>query len=132
LSETNLLSESNERMTIQEFQPTISIRMTEPALRHARKQLEARTGARGLRLGIKASGCSGYKYVLDWVSEPSDDDQEFAIGEGVSVFVDTKSLPFVNGTEIDFVKEGLNSMFKFNNPNVDSECGCGESFSVAR
>src|SRR5690606_41953664 len=108
-------------MTIQEFQPTISIRMTEPALRHARKQLEARTGARGLRLGIKASGCSGYKYVLDWVSEPSDDDQEFAIGEGVSVVVDTKGLPCVNGTEIAFVKEGLNSMIKFNNPNVDSE-----------
>ena len=106
--------------------------MTEPAVLHARRQLANRPGARGLRLGVKASGCSGYKYVLDWVDQPSDEDREFPIAEGVSVFVDSKSLPFVNGTEIDFVKEGLNSMFKFNNPNVDAECGCGESFSVVQ
>src|SRR5690606_41851448 len=82
-------------------------------------------------LGVKASGCSGYKYVLDWVENLGEDDREFKIAEGVSVFVDSKSLPFVNGTELDFVKEGLNSMFRFNNPNVASECGCGESFSIA-
>lgn len=118
-------------MHTQEFEPTISIRMTESAIQHVRKQLAGKPGAKGLRLGVKASGCSGYKYVLDWVETLGEDDREFPITEGVSVFVDNKSLPFVNGTEIDFVKEGLNSMFRFNNPNVASECGCGESFSIA-
>lgn len=119
-------------MSIQEFQPSIGIRMSEAAIRHVRGQLAKRPEARGLRLGVKASGCSGYKYVLDWVEEPKADDQEFKIEDGVSVFVDGQSLPFVNGTEIDFVKEGLNSMFRFNNPNVHSECGCGESFSITQ
>jgi len=125
------MSEIKQPMTIQEFEPTINIRMSESAIQHARKQLAGKSGVQGLRLGVKASGCSGYKYVLDWVENLGEDDREFKIAEGVSVFVDSKSLPFVNGTEIDFVKEGLNSMFRFNNPNVASECGCGESFSIA-
>src|SRR5690554_1825857 len=118
-------------MTIQEFEPTINIRMTESAIQHARKQLAGKSGVQGLRLGVKASGCSGYKYVLDWVENLGEDDREVKIAEGVSVFVDSKSLPFVNATENDVVKEVLDAMYRFNNTSIASECGCGESFYLA-
>ena len=103
--------------------------MTAAALAHTRTQL-SKESARGLRLGVRKSGCSGFMYVLDLVTEPAEDDQEFVIDEGVSVFVDAASLAYVSGTEIDYVREGLSSFYKFNNPNVQSACGCGESFSV--
>ena len=83
----------------------------------------------GLRLGIKTSGCSGLAYVLEFVDELNEDDNVFE-QDGVKVIVDTKSLVYLDGTQLDFVKEGLNEGFKFINPNVKDQCGCGESFNV--
>lgn len=83
----------------------------------------------GLRLGVRTSGCSGMAYVLEFVDAPNEDDVVFE-DKGVRVIVDGKSLAYLDGTQLDFVKEGLNEGFKFNNPNMTSECGCGESFNV--
>lgn len=83
----------------------------------------------GLRFGVKRTGCSGWGYVIDMASERREDDHVFAQG-GVQVLVDADSLPLVDGTEIDFLKQGLNEQFVFRNPNVKGECGCGESFTT--
>jgi iron-sulfur cluster assembly protein len=83
----------------------------------------------GLRLGIRKSGCSGFAYVIDYADEVGSADVVFD-DRGVRVIVDGQSLPFLDGTEVDFVKEGLNEAFKLRNPNVADECGCGESFKV--
>ena len=83
----------------------------------------------GLRLGVRTSGCSGMAYVLEFVDEPAAEDTVFE-DKGVKVVIDGKSLQFLDGTQLDFVKEGLNEGFKFTNPNVKDECGCGESFNV--
>lgn len=105
-----------------------SIHMTEAAIAQTRVQL-LREQALGLRLAVKPSGCSGYMYVLDLVRDEQADDKKFTFGD-VTVYVDSKSLSIVDGTEIDYVQEGLNSLYKFHNPNVTGECGCGESFTV--
>jgi iron-sulfur cluster assembly protein len=83
----------------------------------------------GVRLGVKTTGCSGLAYKLEFVDQPADEDLAFD-SFGVRVLVDPKSLPYIDGTELDYTREGLNEGFKFNNPNVKSECGCGESFKV--
>lgn len=83
----------------------------------------------GLRLGVKTSGCSGLAYVLEFVDTLNPDDQVFE-QDGVNIIVDGKSLVYLDGTHLDFVKEGLNEGFKFTNPNTKDECGCGESFTV--
>ncbi|MCI7354444.1 MAG: iron-sulfur cluster assembly protein IscA [[Actinobacillus] rossii] len=103
--------------------------MTSSAAAHVKKCLDGRGKGIGLRLGIKTSGCSGLAYVLEFVDELNADDNVFE-QDGVKVIVDTKSLVYLNGTQLDFVKEGLNEGFKFTNPNVKDQCGCGESFSV--
>ncbi len=103
--------------------------MTEPAAQHVTNFLTNRGKGIGLRLGVKTSGCSGMAYVLEFVDALNEDDEVF-IDKGVKIIVDKKSLVFLDGTELDFVKEGLNEGFEFNNPNTDGECGCGESFSV--
>jgi len=107
----------------------LAITMTEPAAKHVAAFLSNRGKGIGLRLGVKTSGCSGMAYVLEFVDVLNDDDEVF-IDKGVKVIVDKKSLLYLDGTELDFVKEGLNEGFEFNNPNIDGECGCGESFSV--
>lgn len=107
----------------------MAITMTEPAAKHVAAFLEKRGKGIGLRLGVKTSGCSGMAYVLEFVDVLNEDDQVF-VDKGVKVIVDKKSLAYLDGTELDFVKEGLNEGFQFNNPNTDGECGCGESFSV--
>ncbi|MFT5653880.1 MAG: iron-sulfur cluster assembly protein, partial [Psychromonas sp.] len=107
----------------------LAITMTEPAAKHVAAFLSNRGKGIGLRLAVKTSGCSGMAYVLEFVDVLNDDDQVF-IDKGVKVIVDKKSLLYIDGTELDFVKEGLNEGFEFNNPNIDGECGCGESFSV--
>lgn len=107
----------------------MAITMTEPAAKHVAAFLSNRGKGIGLRLGVKTSGCSGMAYVLEFVDVLNDDDEVF-IDKGVKVIVDKKSLLYLDGTELDFVKEGLNEGFEFNNPNIDGECGCGESFSV--
>jgi iron-sulfur cluster assembly protein len=83
----------------------------------------------GLRLGVRTTGCSGMAYVLEFADEIEDSDVVFE-DHGVKVIVDPKSLVYIDGTELDFAREGLNEGFKFNNPNVKDECGCGESFNV--
>jgi len=107
----------------------LAITMTEPAAKHVANFLANRGKGLGLRLGVKTSGCSGMAYVLEFVDVLNEDDEIFT-DKGVSIIVDKKSLVYLDGTELDFVKEGLNEGFEFNNPNTDGECGCGESFSV--
>lgn len=107
----------------------MSITLTEPAANRVRTFLENRGKGIGLRLGVKTSGCSGLAYVLEFVDVLNEDDKVFE-QHGVKVIVDEKSLVYLSGTELDYVKEGLNEGFKYNNPNVKNECGCGESFNV--
>ena len=104
----------------------MAITLTETAANRVRTFLENRGKGIGLRLGVKTSGCSGLAYVLEFVDVLNEDDQIY----GVKVIVDEKSLTYLDGTELDFVKEGLNEGFKYSNPNVKNECGCGESFNV--
>lgn len=107
----------------------MAISMTDAAVNHVARYLEKRGHGEGIRVGVRTSGCSGMAYVLEFIDQVEDEDQVFEF-EGVRVAVDPKSLVYLDGTELDFVKEGLNEGFKFNNPNVSSECGCGESFNV--
>lgn len=107
----------------------MAITLTEPAAKHVLNYLKNRGKGLGLRLGIKTSGCSGMAYVLEFVDILNEDDEMFT-DHGVNIIVDKKSLIYLDGTELDFVKEGLNEGFEFNNPNTNGECGCGESFSV--
>jgi iron-sulfur cluster assembly protein len=107
----------------------IGLTITEAAAEHVSSQLVARGKGLGIRVGVKTSGCSGMAYVLEFVDEQAGEDQVFE-GHGVKVFVDPKSLVYIDGTELDFVKEGLNEGLRFRNPNVAGECGCGESFTV--
>lgn len=117
-------------MSVQNYTPgSETVLMTDAAIAHTKAQL-AREGARGLRLSVKPSGCSGFMYVLDFVREESAGDRRFAFADGVNVYVAESALAVVNGIEIDYVKEGLNAAYKFRNPNVTGECGCGESFTV--
>jgi iron-sulfur cluster assembly protein len=107
----------------------MSITMTPAAADQVRRFLAHRGKGMGLRLGVRTSGCSGMAYVLEFVDELESDDQVFE-DQGVKVVVDPKSLLYLDGTELDYRKEGLNEGFKFNNPNVKDSCGCGESFNV--
>jgi iron-sulfur cluster assembly protein len=107
----------------------MAITMTDAAAERVRDFLEKRGKGIGLRLGVRTSGCSGMAYVLEFVDEMDDSDVVFE-DHGVKVIVDKKSLVYIDGTELDFAREGLNEGFKFNNPNVKDECGCGESFNV--
>lgn len=107
----------------------MGVTLTESAANRVRTFLANRGKGLGLRLGVKTSGCSGLAYVLEFVDEMNEDDQLFE-QHGVNVIIDSKSLVYLNGTQLDFVKEGLNEGFKFDNPNKKDECGCGESFTV--
>lgn len=107
----------------------MAITLTEKAAEHIKKSLDQRGSGEGLRLGVRTSGCSGMAYVLEFVDEVGSDDQVFE-NHGVKIVVDPKSLVYMDGTELDFTREGLNEGFKFNNPNVKDECGCGESFTI--
>lgn len=105
------------------------IRLTEAAAAHVRKSLSKRGKGEGLRLGVRTSGCSGKAYVLEFVDAIQPDEVVFE-SHGVKLIVDSKSLLFLDGTVLDYTREGLNEGFKFENPNVKGECGCGESFTV--
>ncbi|KFF50571.1 MULTISPECIES: iron-sulfur cluster assembly accessory protein [Salinicola] len=106
-----------------------SISISEAAANQIRHVLAERGSGLGLRVAVKPSGCSGYSYVLDIADEARDDEIAFE-ERGVKVLVDREALAILDGTEVDYVNEGLNRFFRFNNPNVTDECGCGESFSV--
>jgi len=105
------------------------VSLTDNAAERVRTFLEQRGHGVGLRVGIKKTGCNGYAYIIDYADSVDADDEIFE-QQGVKVIVDRKSLELIDGTEVDFVKQGLNEAFKFRNPNVKGECGCGESFSV--
>jgi len=107
----------------------MAITLTEAAASRVQTFLENRGKGLGLRVGVRTSGCSGMAYVIEFVDTPEDDDQVFE-DKGVKLYIDPKSLLYLDGTEVDFTREGLNEGFKFNNPNVKAECGCGESFTV--
>ena len=107
----------------------MAIQLTEVAATRVENFLANRGKGIGLRLGVKTTGCSGMAYVIEFVDELQKDDQVFEC-RGVKVVVDPKSLIFLDGTEVDFGKEGLNEGFQFKNPNAKDACGCGESFTV--
>lgn len=106
----------------------MSITLTEKAATHVQKFLSTRN-CLGLRLAVKTSGCSGMAYALEFADTAAADDLRFE-SHGVTLLIDPKSMPYLDGTELDFVREGLSEGFKFNNPNTKNQCGCGESFTV--
>jgi len=107
----------------------MTISITEAAATHVRKSLDKRGKGEGLRLGVRTAGCSGMAYVLEFADNINPDEQVFE-SHGVKLIIDPKSLVYLDGTVLDYRKEGLNEGFKFDNPNVKGECGCGESFTV--
>ena len=107
----------------------MAIHLTDVAATRVRNFLDTLGKGIGLRLGVKTTGCSGLAYVMEWVDELDEEDEVFE-SKGVTVVVDKKSLLFLDGTEVDFAKVGLNEGFQFNNPNAKDACGCGESFTV--
>ena len=107
----------------------MTVTMTQSAATHVQNFLTKRGRGVGLRLGVKTTGCSGMAYKLEYADVIDAQDHVFE-SFGVKLLVDPKSLPYIEGTELDFTREGLNEGFKFNNPNVKDECGCGESFTV--
>ena len=107
----------------------MAISLTNAAAERVRGYLEKRDDALGLRLGVTKTGCSGYSYVINYADSMDESDIVFE-DKGVRVIVDNDALPLIDGTEVDFVKNGLNETFSFRNPNVSGECGCGESFNV--
>lgn len=107
----------------------MAISLTESAAERVRDYLQARGEGVGLRLGVTETGCSGYSYVVNYADEIADSDIVFE-DKGVKVVVDPEALALIDGTEVDFVKNGLNEAFSFKNPNVTGECGCGESFNI--
>ena len=107
----------------------MAISLTDSAAERVRSYLARRGHGIGLRIGVKKTGCSGWAYIVDYADDVGNEDVVFD-SEELKVVVDKQSLALIDGTEIDFVKEGINEAFKFRNPNTKGECGCGESFSV--
>lgn len=107
----------------------MAIKLTEAAAGRIRTFIDSRGHGIGLRLGIKKTGCSGFAYVVNYADQIASGDVVFE-DRGVKVIVDPESLRYIDGTVVDFVKQGLNEAFRFQNPNIKGECGCGESFTV--
>ena len=107
----------------------MAVTLTDRAADHVRRYIAKRGKGIGLRLGVRTTGCSGLAYKLEFADERKPEDTEFETN-GVRVLIDPKSLAYLEGTQLDFVREGLNEGFKFNNPNEKDRCGCGESFNV--
>ncbi|MEN9383270.1 MAG: Iron-binding protein IscA [Pseudomonadota bacterium] len=107
----------------------MSVTVSEAAAKHVTKYLARRGKGVGVRLGVKTTGCSGLAYKLEYADEVAPEDVVFE-AQGIKVLIDPKSLPYLDGTQLDFVREGLNEGFRFHNPNERDKCGCGESFRV--
>ncbi|MHB1512914.1 MAG: iron-sulfur cluster assembly protein IscA [Acidiferrobacter sp.] len=107
----------------------MAVTLTESAAKHVRRSLDKRGHGTGLRLGVRTSGCSGMAYVLEYADQAAPEDTVFE-SHGIHVLIDKKSLVYLDGTVLDYTREGLNEGFKFQNPNQKDTCGCGESFSV--
>jgi iron-sulfur cluster assembly protein len=107
----------------------MTVSMTERAAKHVAAYISKRGKGLGVRVGVRTSGCSGMAYKLEYADAANAEDEQFE-SHGIKIFVDPKSLSYIDGTELDFVREGLNQGFKFNNPRAKDSCGCGESFRV--
>ncbi|QIT55116.1 iron-sulfur cluster assembly accessory protein [Aquisalimonas sp. 2447] len=107
----------------------MAIQLTEAAARHVKTRAEKEGRGQSLRLGVRTSGCSGFMYTVDFAEDVGDSDLVYE-QHGVQLVVSRKSLPFIDGMEVDYIQEGLNQRFDFRNPNVKDMCGCGESFTV--
>jgi iron-sulfur cluster assembly protein len=107
----------------------MAVTLTESAAKHVSNYIAKRGKGIGIRLGVKTSGCSGMAYKLEFADAAEPEDVVFDT-HGLKVLVDPRSLPYIDGTELDYAKEGLNEGFRFNNPNIKDQCGCGESFTV--
>ncbi len=107
-----------------------NIALTERAARHVKTYLGNQGDNLNLRVGVKPTGCSGYQYVVEAAEKVNDNDQLFE-SNGIKIVIDDQSVKYLSGTELDYVKEGLNEGFRFNNPNVQDTCGCGESFTIS-
>ena len=107
----------------------MAVTLSERAATHIKNFLVKRGSGLGLKLGVRTSGCSGIAYKLEFVDSEDPEDTKLE-SHGVTLYIDPKSLAYLDGTELDYAREGLNEGFKFNNPNVKSQCGCGESFNV--
>lgn len=105
------------------------ISLSDSAVKQISKLMQQDAQVLGLRLGVKQSGCAGFAYVLDLTREPAADDLRFE-RDGAVLYAPLKAMPFIDGTTVDFVRDGLNQIFKFNNPKAQNACGCGESFGV--
>lgn len=122
-------------MSVESFDPVhiannSTVNVTAAAVAHFRSQLRKNAQARAVRLSVKQSGCTGFMYVIDMVADGKPDDLVITLDEGVELLVDKDSLAIVNGTQIDYVSEGVNRQLSFLNPNAKDHCGCGESFNV--
>jgi iron-sulfur cluster assembly protein len=107
----------------------MAITLTDAAAARVKQFLDNRGKGVGLRLGVKTTGCSGMAYIIEYADALEEGDAVFE-DHGIKVIVNPRSLVYLDGTELDYAKEGLNEGFKFNNPNVKDMCGCGESFNV--
>ncbi|MFT7126367.1 MAG: iron-sulfur cluster assembly protein [Pseudoalteromonas tetraodonis] len=107
----------------------MAITLTDSAAKRVSSHIEKHSSGVGLRLGVQDSGCSGFAYIVDYAEEKLENDLVFD-SNGVTVLVDKEALKYIDGTTVDFVKQGLNQVFRFRNPNIKDECGCGESFNV--
>lgn len=116
--------------TWQPQEPKIS--MTDAAIKHIQNQLKKQGHGIGLRFGTKKSGCSGFAYLVDLIDAVNDNDKVFEVADNLVLVVAHKDLPILQGTEIDYIKDGVNQRFQFNNPNETASCGCGESFTVEK
>jgi len=117
-------------MSVEIAEPSAPVTVTAAAAAHFKTQLKGRS-AHGIRISVKESGCTGYMYEMDVLeNEPEATDLAIDIGDGARIFIDPKALPFMQGTVIDFVSEGLNNVLRFDNPRAQDYCGCGESFSI--
>ncbi|QJR82034.1 iron-sulfur cluster assembly accessory protein [Alteromonas pelagimontana] len=118
-------------MTVETFVPNASvISLTDSARKHFEKKVADRDG-QWIRFSTRVSGCTGYAYVLDFADRPEDSDEIVKVSDKLSVAIAKDAVPLVRNTEIDYVKEGVNGIIKYNNPNVVDECGCGESFNIS-
>jgi iron-sulfur cluster assembly accessory protein len=116
-------------VTVETFDIATPLRFTDAAAEHFRRKL-AGAGKSAVRISVQESGCTGFKYVMEEVDGGVESDESLDLPNGVRVFLDHDAVDFLRGTEVDLVREGINRVLRFNNPNVVAECGCGESFSV--
>ena len=116
-------------MSVETFDVSVPLRVTESAAEHFRSSL-AESGKPAVRISVQESGCTGFKYVMDQVADAEPGDSTVNLDNGIQVFVAEDALGLLRGTELDMVREGINHVLKFKNPNVVAECGCGESFTV--